>query len=208
MSKCESVLMLVDMESTVSVLENKCDFVYSVYVASNFSYQCIIGLDILCDFSCNVDLGNNCIVFNNEESINFECLEDMQFSERDNLQYDSMNGIDIEESINDNTNTFNIDEGLDNSDQEKLEILLQKYKSIFAFSDNQLGNTTLMEHSIDIGDSKPIYQRPFRIPLSARSETSKWSSQKFSFVEDSFQHKSIKLWTICDTVTVKCFIDM
>ncbi|VDI47319.1 Hypothetical predicted protein [Mytilus galloprovincialis] len=105
---------------------NKCNFVYSVYVASNFSYQCIIGLDILCDFSCNVDLGNNCIVFNNEESINFECLEDMQFSERDNLQYDSMNGIDIEESINDNTNTFNIDEGLDNSDQEKLEILLQK----------------------------------------------------------------------------------
>ena len=50
--------MLVDMESTVSVLENKCDFVYNVYVARNCLYPCIIELNILCDFSCNVDLGN------------------------------------------------------------------------------------------------------------------------------------------------------
>jgi hypothetical protein len=32
-----------------------CKFSYDVYVASNFYYQCIIGLDILCDYSCIIN---------------------------------------------------------------------------------------------------------------------------------------------------------
>lgn len=57
----------------------KCEFEYNVYVASNFHYQCILGLDILVDYSCNVDLSNDCLHFQNEsvmfENENVACMK-------------------------------------------------------------------------------------------------------------------------------------
>ena len=41
---------------------------------------------------------------------------------------------------------------------------------LFALDDTQLGVTTMVEHSIDTGEAKPIKQRPWRIPLAYREK--------------------------------------
>lgn len=86
---------------------NNYEFVYNVYVATHFSYQCIIGLDVLRDFACNIDLGNNYVVFNDEELITFESVNscDKEFD------FQSMNGIEIVEN-KEIVESFNVDEGL------------------------------------------------------------------------------------------------
>ena len=48
----------------------------------------------------------------------------------------------------------------------KLSVLLENYSDIFVNGPNDpLGRTTLAEHPIDIGDSRPVKQRPYRIPV-------------------------------------------
>ena len=41
---------------------------------------------------------------------------------------------------------------------------------IFALDDTQLGVTTVVEHSIDTGEAKPIKRRPWRTPLAYREK--------------------------------------
>ena len=48
----------------------------------------------------------------------------------------------------------------------KLSVLLENYSDIFVNEPNHpLGRTTLAEHPIDTGDSRPVKQRPYRIPV-------------------------------------------
>ena len=48
----------------------------------------------------------------------------------------------------------------------QLSVLLEKYSQVFVNGpDDPLGRTYTVEHSIDTGDSRPIKQRPYRIPL-------------------------------------------
>ena len=48
----------------------------------------------------------------------------------------------------------------------KLSVLLETYSDIFVSGPNEpLGRTTRAEHSIDTGDSRPVKQRPYRIPV-------------------------------------------
>jgi len=79
----------------------------------------------------------------------------------------SFNGIELRIE-NDSENTFNVSESLSESESVQLSVLLDNYKSVFAFNDNELGSTSLIEHSIDVGEIKPIFQRPYRIPYSQR----------------------------------------
>ena len=76
----------------------------------------------------------------------------------------------------------------------KLSVLLENYADVFVNGPNDpLGCTRDTEHSIDTGDSRPIKQRPYRIPVHLqtvvdqqvadmlergliRSSTSPWSS--------------------------------
>ena len=48
----------------------------------------------------------------------------------------------------------------------KLSVLLEKYSEVFVNGqDEPLGRTSAVEHSIDTGDTQPIKQRPYRIPV-------------------------------------------
>ena len=48
----------------------------------------------------------------------------------------------------------------------KLSVLLETYSDIFVSGPNDpLGRTTRAEQSIDTGDSRPVKQRPYRIPV-------------------------------------------
>ena len=49
--------------------------------------------------------------------------------------------------------------------KQKLSIFLKKYEKVFATSPEDLGRTGIVNHTIDTDDSRPIRQRPRRLPL-------------------------------------------
>ena len=52
--------------------------------------------------------------------------------------------------------------------KQKLRIFLKKYEKVFATFPEDLGRTGIVKHTIDTGDSRPIQQRPRRLPLQQR----------------------------------------
>ena len=62
---------------------------------------------------------------------------------------------------------------LNDDQKEKLALLLDKHKSVFSTSPDDLGRTTLVYHSIDTGDAVPIKQRPRRPPKAFEGEEEK-----------------------------------
>ena len=47
--------------------------------------------------------------------------------------------------------------------------MLQDNHDVFAFNDNELGQTSLIEHHIDTGNSRPIYRQPYRVSPAVRT---------------------------------------
>ena len=59
------------------------------------------------------------------------------------------------------------------SQADKLRMLLQKYESSFAESENDLGRTSIVKHHIDTGDARPVKEPPRRTPVHLRQEVDK-----------------------------------
>ena len=51
---------------------------------------------------------------------------------------------------------------LNNDDRIKFCELFRCYRDVFAFADEQLVKSSLVQHIIDTGDAMPIKQRPYR----------------------------------------------
>ena len=49
-----------------------------------------------------------------------------------------------------------------------LEGLLHEYSDVFALTDQELGCTNIVHHSIDTGDHRPIKQQPYRTAIAQR----------------------------------------
>jgi len=52
----------------------------------------------------------------------------------------------------------------------KFQNLFRKHRHVFAFSDDQLGRTSLVQHVIDTGDAVPIKQRPYQTTPDNKQE--------------------------------------
>ena len=59
---------------------------------------------------------------------------------------------------------------LNNDDRIKFRELFRRYRDVFAFADEQLGKTSLVQHVIDTGDAIPIKQRPYRTSPRCKQE--------------------------------------
>ena len=57
---------------------------------------------------------------------------------------------------------------LTETERQQLLQLLKRYRDIFAFSPSELGRTSVIQHDIDVGDSTPIRQRPYRVSPDTR----------------------------------------
>ena len=57
---------------------------------------------------------------------------------------------------------------LEPEQQERVLDLVLKYQGIFALPDGDLGHSTLVQHTVDTGDSRPIKQPSRRMPLPQR----------------------------------------
>ena len=58
---------------------------------------------------------------------------------------------------------------LDQLQRNEVAVLLTEFSDVFASSTDDLGRTSLVKHTINTGDSKPIRQNPRRLPLSQRT---------------------------------------
>ena len=59
---------------------------------------------------------------------------------------------------------------LSDGDKVKFENWFQKYRNVFAFSDDQLGRTSLVQHTIDTGDAMHVKQIPYRTTPENKQE--------------------------------------
>ena len=59
---------------------------------------------------------------------------------------------------------------LDEEQKAQVKALLIKHQNVFSRSSYDLGCSDLAEHKIDTGQSKPIKQNPYRIPLAKKAE--------------------------------------
>ena len=62
------------------------------------------------------------------------------------------------------------DSELSDGDKVKFRDLFKRYRDVFAFSDDQLGRTSLVHHVIKTGDAAPIKQRPYRTSPERKQE--------------------------------------
>ncbi|XP_062600936.1 uncharacterized protein LOC134262558 [Saccostrea cucullata] len=149
--------MLVDTGSSVTII--------------NEAFASQSGLDILKDCACYIDVANDS-VYINDECISFiSDASSTSESVQDACNYKNLNGIEISESVESGEkeiDDFYVSGDLGETERKSITQVLDKYRKVFAFSDNELGKTDLVEHSIDTGDSKPIHLRPYRIPHSQR----------------------------------------
>lgn len=86
-------------------------------------------------------------------------------------QGESLNGIEVSECVKPGEKDITVNDlyvTLNQTERESIMKVLNKFRKVFAFNDNELGRTNLVDHSIDTGDSKPIHLRPYRIPHSQR----------------------------------------
>ena len=65
--------------------------------------------------------------------------------------------------------------------------LLFEFRDSFALSEEEVGQTHLVQHEIDTGDARHIKMLPRRIPLARQEAAAKavWEMQRADFIEPS-----------------------
>ena len=63
-----------------------------------------------------------------------------------------------------------LSQALSDSENEQLADLLENYADIFASSSLDVGRTSIVQHTIDTGDARPIKQSPYRASQAQRAE--------------------------------------
>ena len=78
---------------------------------------------------------------------------------------------ELQSPQNDYSNLPDLADSVLNEDgRVKFQNLFRKHRHVFAFSDDQLGRTSLVQHVIDTGDAVPIKQRPYQTTPDNKQE--------------------------------------
>ena len=77
-------------------------------------------------------------------------------------------------------------------EQHKLSDLLNVYKNVLACDDNDLGHTSVIQHTIPLENDKPLKQRPYHSPIALRQE---YSKQIKSMLQNNVIRPSSSPWT-------------
>ena len=75
--------------------------------------------------------------------------------------------------------------------KQQLEELCMEFRDIFSTSSKDIGRTPLVKMDIDIGDSPPVYQRPYNLPLKHAD----WVKKELHILEEAgVIVKSVSPW--------------
>ena len=81
---------------------------------------------------------------------------------------------------------------LNNDDRIKFRELFRRYRDVFAFADEQLGKTSLVQHVIDTGEAMPIKQRPYRASPRCKQEIDR---QVVDMLQKGIIRESVSPWS-------------
>ncbi len=84
------------------------------------------------------------------------------------------------------------DSVLSDSEKVKFRDLFSKYRDVFALSNDQLGRTSLVQHTIDTGDALPIKQRPHRTTPESKQEIDR---QVSDMLDRGIIQESVSPWS-------------
>ena len=84
------------------------------------------------------------------------------------------------------------DSVLSEADKIKFGDLFQSYRDVFAFTDDQLGKTSLVQHVIATGDALPIKQRPYRTSPKCKQEIDR---QVEDMLQKGIIRESVSPWS-------------
>ena len=87
--------------------------------------------------------------------------------------------------------TVPINQDISQETRDRFEILKKKYPEVFSLSSQDIGHTNLATMHVDTGDSSPICQKPYTLPLKHNS----WVQQEIETLECvGVIKKSISPW--------------
>ena len=81
----------------------------------------------------------------------------------------STDHVNIDEDLYFPTDTLEIGKQLSPEEETELTIMIRYQRHAFAFSDEELGCCNVAKAKFDIGEAKPLYQRPYRMGIRKRS---------------------------------------
>ena len=84
------------------------------------------------------------------------------------------------------------DSVLNDGNRIKFQNFFRKYRDVFAFSNDQLGRTSLVQHVIDTGDAMPIKQRPCRTSPECKQEIDR---QVEDMLQKGIVQESVSPWS-------------
>ena len=84
------------------------------------------------------------------------------------------------------------DSVLSEADKIKFGDLFQSYRDVFAFTDDELGKTSLVQTVIDTGDELPIKQRPYRTSPKCKQEIDR---QVKDMLQKGIIRESVSPWS-------------
>ena len=83
------------------------------------------------------------------------------------------------------------DQNISEEMKKKCEELKEKYPKVFSLNNEDIGHTQLVTMDIDMGDSPPICQKPYTLPLKHYN----WVQQEIETLEHAgVIRKSISQW--------------
>ena len=81
---------------------------------------------------------------------------------------------------------------LNDDDRNKFRELFRCYRDVFAFTGDQLGKSSLVQHVIDTGDAMPIKQRPYRASPRCKQEIDR---QVDDMLQKGIIRESVSPWS-------------
>ena len=83
------------------------------------------------------------------------------------------------------------DQNISEETKKKFEELKEKYPKVFSLNNEDIGHTQLVTMDINTGDSPPVCQKPYTLPLKHYN----WVQQEIKTLECAgVIRKSISLW--------------
>ena len=71
------------------------------------------------------------------------------------------------------------DQNISEETKKKFEELKEKYSKVFSLNNEDIGHTQLVTMDIDMGDSPPVCQKPYTLPLKHYN----WVQQEIETLE-------------------------
>ena len=95
------------------------------------------------------------------------------------------------------------DQDISQDTRDRFDMLKKKYPEVFSLSSQDIGHTNLVTIHVDMGDSPPICQKPYTLPLKHY----RWVQQEIKTLECvGVIKKSVSPWTSPVVVVPKKYV--